>query len=430
MKYLLLLVTLISSLASMKADGEIPGAPQKTPILLTNATVHVGNGEKILNASVLFDNGLILAVGSDVTAPDNATVIDCSGKMVYPGFITPESSIGLVEIGAVRATRDNAETGPINPNVRAETAYNPDSEIIPTVRSNGVLIANVAPESGLLSGQSSLMRLDGWNREDIAISPRSGMILNWPSMLIINAWWMEKTPEEQKKKTAEDIANIHQYFQEAYTYARGAEVGLDTTKKDIRYEAMRSIFDGSLPLIIHASSQLQIESALDLTDQYPIKVIISGGTEAIEVAKRLKKNKVPVILQQVHSLPAREEDPYDQSYTLPARMMQAGIHFCLSADGFWRQRDLPFQAGTAMAFGLSEADAVRSISLSAAEIFGVDNRYGSLEKGKSATLFISAGDALDSKGNVLERAWIDGREVDLDNRHKRLSNKYRERAKR
>ena len=256
------------------------------------------------------------------------------------------------------------------------------------------------------------------------------MILNWPSMRVINAWWMDKSPEEQKKETAENIARINDYFREAYTYARGADVGLDTATKDIRFEAMRRIFDGSIPLIIHANSQLQIESALDLTEKYNIKVIISGGSEAINVAKRLKRNNIPVILKQVHSLPDRAEDPYDQSFTLPSRMKKAGIKYCLSGNGFWRQRNLPFQAGTAMAFGLSEADAVRAITLSTAEIFSIDDRYGSLEPGKSATLFISGGNALDSKGNIVENAWIDGRSVDLDNRHKRLSKKYRERMKR
>ncbi len=430
LRLLLATAFVLFSTVAASADGEIPGAPQTNPILLVNATVHVGNGTILQGASVLFNDGKIVAVGTNIDAPQDADVVDCTGKFVYPGFITPETTLGLVEIVAVSATRDYAEVGRINPNVRAETAYNPDSELIPTIRSNGVLIANVAPNSGLISGMSSLMRLDGWNREDIAILPRSGMILNWPSMRVISAWWMKKSSEEQRRAIDESLSNINDYFREAYAYSRGADVGLDTTRKDIRFEALRRVFDGSIPLIVHANSQEQIEAALDLGKRYDIKIIISGGADAHYMTDRLKRSNVGVILKQVHSLPRRAEDAYDQSYTLPATLSKAGVRYCLSGSGFWRQRDLPFQAGTARAFGLSEEDAVRAITLSAAEIFGVDDTYGSLEEGKSATLFISAGDALDSRSNVVERAWIDGREVDLDNRHKRLSKKYRERYSR
>jgi imidazolonepropionase-like amidohydrolase len=423
-------VILVLTVHMARAGEEIPGADQKQPIVLTNATVHIGNGSRIERGSVLFDAGKIVAIGTNVQVPATAQRIDCSGKHIYPGFITPESILGLTEIGAVRATHDNAEVGRFNPNVRAETAYNPDSEIIPTIRSNGVLLANVMPTGGIVSGQSSLMRLDGWTREDIAIQPRSAMVMNWVNMHPVNAWWMEKTQEEQHEEISKRLSEIDEFFREAYAYTRGADVGLDTTKIDIRYEAMRRVFNGSLPLIVNASTQRQMEAAMDLAKKYDLRLVINGATEAEQVIDRLKSQRVAVILQRVNSLPRRDEDPYDQAFTLPALLVANGIQFCLSAEGFWRQRDLPFEAGTARAFGLAEEEAVKAITLSAASIFGVDDAYGSLEVGKSATLFVSSGDALDVRTNVVEQAWIDGRSVDLDNKHKRLSRKYRERYQR
>ena len=427
--FLCLVSVLALSVVSGVGGEEIPGREQTRTVVLTNAVIHVGNGQRIDGGTVVFDKGSITAVGSDVSIPADAEVINCSGKHVYPGFIAPETTIGLTEIDAVRSTRDATEVGHFNPNARAETAYDPDSEIIPTIRSNGILIANVTPTGGVISGMSSLMRLDGWTREDIAIQSRSGMVMNWVNMHPVNAWWMEKSEEEQREEIEKRIAEVQEFFREAFAYYRAAEAGLDTTKKDIRYEAMRSVFNGTIPLLVNASSQRQIEAALDLSKQYELRMIITGGAEAVRIIDRLKSEGVPVILHNVHSLPRREEDPYDQAYSLPARLAESGALFCLSGDGSWRQRDLPFQAGTARAFGLSEEDAVKALTLSPARIFGIEERYGSLEVGKSATFFVSEGDALDVRTNKVVQAWIDGRVVDLDNRHKRLSEKYRERYK-
>ncbi len=427
---IVMIAALLAAAIPVRAGEEIPGAPQRQPIVISNATVHLGTGEVLKGASVVFDNGVITAIGTSVTAPQGAEVIDASGKHVYPGFIAPATTLGLVEIDAVRSTQDMNEVGPYNPNVTAATAYDPDSELIPTIRSNGVLLANSTPTGGNVSGMSSLMRLDGWTKEDLAVQMRSAMIVHWPPMGTQKPWWMEITDDEWQKQQQSAIAGIEQFFREAAAYDRAADVGLDTTQKDIRFEAMRAVFDGSLPMIVEANTQLQIEAALNLAERYNVRMILRGGAEAMSVADRLQKQHVPVIVQRVNSLPMREDGAYDESFTLPAQLAEAGVEFCLEGPGAWRQRDMPFEAGTAVAFGLEPEAAVRAISLSAARIFGVDDRYGSIEQGKSATLFLSAGDALDVRSNIVERAWIDGREVDLSNRHKRLSTKYRERAKR
>jgi imidazolonepropionase-like amidohydrolase len=430
---LAMLAVLVASplhLTNTKAGQEVPGAPQAEPIAIVNATIHTVSGETLEAATVLFEGGKITAIGMQVSIPANAQRIDATGMHVYPGLIAANTSLGLNEIGAVRATRDGSETGELNPNVRAEVAYDPDSDIIPTVRSNGILLANVEPEGGLVSGISSLMRLDGWTREDIAVLPRSGMVLNWPSMNVVTAWWMRKSAEEQKEEIAKSLDAVHSLFREARAYSMAAEVPLEPEKRDLRLEAMRGVFDGSLPVIVNANSRQQIDAVLDLAQEFRIRVIIQGGIEAPLVADRLISMNVPVITRAVHSLPAREEDPYDAGYTLPKRLQDAGVQYCIADGGFWQVRSLPYQAGTAVAFGLTEAQALEAITLSPAKIFGIADRFGSIEIGKSATLFVTAGNVLEARSNVVKHAWIDGRLVDLSNRNTRLSDKYRKRYER
>lgn len=426
----LALTALLASGSDLRAGEEIPGAPQRTPIAITNATLHLGTGEVLSQATIVFDKGLIAQVGTQVSIPAGATVIDGTGKHVYPGFILAGSTLGLIEIDAVRATNDQAETGSVNPNVTAATAYDPDSELIPTIRSNGILLANVAPEGGALSGRSSMMRLDGWTREDIAVRTPSAMVIDWPTIGGVKPWWSEMSDADWSKRQREAVEQIEAFFREALAYVRATAAGLDSVRRDIRYESMRTVLDGTLPVMITANSQQQIEAALDLADRYGLRLIIRGGAEADRVADQLKRRSVPVIVRRVHSLPTRDESGYDEAYALPGKLVAAGVTICFEGAGAWRQRDVPFEVGTACAFGLSQEQGVKGLTLAAAQVFGIDQNYGSLEVGKSATLFVSAGNALDVQGNIVEHAWIDGRSVDLSNRHKRLSKKYRERAPR
>lgn len=424
-----LLVALLLLPAASGSD-EIPGLTQQQPIVLLNGTVHTGSGFVLKGASIVFDSGRIVAVGTQLIKPQGAVEIDCKGKNIYPGFIAPLTTLGLTEIDAVRSTRDMSEVGSVNPNVRAEVAYNPDSELIPTVRSHGVLLAHIVPTDGLVSGTSSIMRLDGWTREDIAVVPRAGMVVTWPRMDVVTAPWIKKSAEEQKKEIQEQLTSLDVLFRDARAYSLAARAGIDTNKRDIRMEAMRPVFESGMRVFASANTQRQIESVLDFAEKYQINAVIVGGYDARYVTDRLRKNGVPVIVQRVHSLPMREEDGYDATYMLPLELSKAGVDFCLSDGGAWQQRNLPNQAGSLMAFGMKETDAVKAISLSAAKILGIDDRYGSIEVGKSATLFVCDGDALDGKSNVVTHAWIDGRSVDLNNRHKTLAKKYRARPAR
>lgn len=415
---------------SANAGQDIPGKKQYQPIVLRNATVHTVTKGTITNATVVFENGIITQVGTSVTIPPGSKDIDCSGKHIYPGFIAPSSQIGISEIDAVRSTRDASEVGQFNPNVRTETAYNPDSEIIPTIRFNGILLANVCPTGDLVSGMSSLMRLDGWTREDISVLPSSAMMVNWPRMDVIRAWWMRKPEEEQKKEIAAAMQQFMSFFREAQAYFILRKSTTDTSRKDIRFEAMRRVFARDLPVIVSAYTRSQIEAAVDFSEQYNIRVVLLTGSEVRSCLPQVKKANIPVIVQRVHSLPDMEEDPYDGPYSLPADLERAGILFAISDNGGWQQRNLPFLAGTAMAFGLSETMAEKALTINVAEILGVGKMFGSLEVGKSATMFVSSGNALDGLTNRVEVAFIDGREVDLSTRHTRLSKKYFERLNR
>jgi imidazolonepropionase-like amidohydrolase len=256
------------------------------------------------------------------------------------------------------------------------------------------------------------------------------MLLSWPNMRVWHAWWQRKSDDDQQAEIKDNLDRIDALFREGRAYALAADAGLDTLRRDLRLEAMRSLFDGSVPLIVRADQREQIDAAMDLAKQFGLRLIIEGGYDAAEVADRLRTMNVPVILRPVNSLPAHDEDAYDASFTLPLRLEQAGVTYCISDPGFWQVRSLPFHAGTAVAYGLPEEKAIAAITLTPARIFGVDANYGALEPGKSATLFISNGNALDVRGNVVTYAWIDGRSVDLSNRHTRLSEKYRERYSR
>ncbi|MBU3699755.1 MAG: amidohydrolase family protein [Candidatus Kapabacteria bacterium] len=429
----LLACTLLSAIlhtTTLPAGDEIPGTPQKQVIALTNATIHTGTGVTLKNATIVFDKGVITDVGTGVVIPQGARVVDCAGKRVYPGFIAPLTSLGLTEIDAVRATRDASEVGSFNPNVKAATAYNPDSDLIPTVRYNGVLLVNSVPAGGLIAGQSALMRTDGWTREDLAVNASSSMAMSWPSMEVMSAPWIRKGPEEQRKEIDEAVRGIYDLFRQAKAYSDAARAGIDTTVRDVRFESMRAIFERDLPLLISATTKRQIEAVIDFKETFGLKVILADVADAHRCVAQLQKSGIPVIIPRVHSLPRRDEDGYDATFALAATLAKANIPFAFSDGGSWQQRNLPFQAGTSRAFGLSEEDAIKALTLWPAQMFGVDAQYGSLEKGKSATLFVSKGDALDTKSNVLTAAFIDGREIELSSRHTKLAKKYRERGKR
>ena len=427
-----LFMIIISTFIS--ASDQIPGPPQSHPILLKNGVIHtISNG--VIQGSILFDNGKITHVGEFIAPQVGTEVIDLEGKHVYPGFIAAVSGIGLVEINAVDVTNDHSERGDFNPNVRANVAYNPDSEIIPTTRSNGVLIANVVPASGLVSGQSSIMMMDGWTWENATLSHPSGLHINWPQMgTRTRGRFGRSVPiKKQIERRNKSLKALDDMMKESRAYARLRQTKSRSAEnyhnEDLRLESMIPYVQGKLPIYVHANEVRQIEAAVHWSKRQDVNIIIVGGKDAWRTTNLLRKNKVPVIYEGVTALPNRRFEDYDQAYKGPALLHEAGVQFCIassgSAGGAYRVRNLPNQAAMAAAYGLPKDEALRSITLSAAEILGIDKQLGSLESGKDATLFISNGDALEIRTNVLQ-AYIQGRKVDMGDRHKMLFHKYQE----
>jgi imidazolonepropionase-like amidohydrolase len=416
-----ILLAIILSGAIGLTFGQKPASPQSQKIIIKNATIHVGNGTVIEKGSIQFEKGKITAIGTTALDEANAKVIDASGKHVYPGLIAPYSKVGLEEVEAVRATLDYNEVGDINANVRSLIAYNTDSKIIPTLRSNGVLTVLTVPQGGSIPGMSSLMKLEGWNWEDAVYSTDIAMHFDWPSMRIYNAWWAPPA-DEQRKQSAAALEELKNFFAGARVYLASPQ----NATKNLKYEAMRDVFTGKRKLIIYASTAKEITSAVLFAEEFGIKPIIAGASDATSIIPFLKDHSISLILEQSHALPNRDDDDVDAPYRRAATLHAAGIPFCMGIEGSWQQRNLPFMAGTNAAYGMSKEDALKGVTLDAAKIFGVEKTLGSLELNKDATLLISEGDLLDMKSSVVTAAFIQGAEIDLDNKQKELNKRYEE----
>lgn len=414
------------------AAPEIPGEPQARPIAIVGATVHPVSGPAIDGGAILFDGGKIVAVGKDIAIPDGAERIDAAGKHVYPGLIDAFTNLGLIEIESVRATVDQNEVGAINPNVSARLSFNPDSELIPVARSGGVLTVASAPSGGLLAGLTSVMHLDGWTHEDMTLRADMGMVVNWPAMAPVFTPFTEQSADEQLHRRDLALAALEQTVADARAYQAGrqAAVGGAEAPFDIRLEALLPVLEGKLPLYVRADETQQIQAAIAFAAKERFKLVLVGGYDAMSCVDLLKRYDVPLIVTGVHRLPQRTDDAYDASFTLPLELHRAGLRYCIAlGDASSNLRNLPHHAGTAAAYGLPPEEALKSITLHAAEILGVGDRIGALEAGKDATLLVTDGDVLEIATRV-EGAYIQGRRVDLSDRHKRLWHKYREKYRR
>jgi len=411
-----------------------PGTPQKRAVWITGATLHLGNGSVLSPGTLGFSDGVIQYVGTGAEIrldPSQADIIDASGAHVYPGFFAFNSILGLNEIDAVRATRDDAETGAINPHVRALIAYNTDSRVIPTVRNTGVLLQQIAPQGGLVSGRSSVVQMDAWNWEDAAVAADEGIYINWPSLRVYDAPWAPPA-EEQMKSAQITMERLTRLFDDARAYVKARKAvdvrkGSDAASSvdiNLVLESMRSVFSGQSRLYVRVDEARGMLSALNFFAAYGLKPVLVGAAEADEVLGELKSHGVMLVLGRVQSLPNRAGDRVDARYRLPYLLDSAGISFSLSLEGAWEQRVQVFQAGQAVSYGLPYEEAVRALTLDAARITGIDTRYGSLEVGKSATLFVSEGDAFEVMGNRLSHAFVDGRRMSLGDKQKELYRKF------
>ena len=390
---------------------------------------HLGTGEKIENSLIVIRDGKfdLVADASLVRIDPSAfdTVIRAYGKHIYPAFIAPNTTLGITEIDAVRASKDYNEVGSYNPNVRSQIAYNTDSKIIKTVRTNGVLVTQTTPRGGVISGLSSVMYLDGWNWEDATLKADDGIHLNWPSSFNTSGWWAEPGKTSKNKNYDDRVKEIKNYFEIAKSYSQ------DDSKMDLELVSIKELFKGTRNLYIHANYAKDIRESVRFFKKIGINnIVIVGGRDALNAISILKENNTSIILERVHSLPVNEDAAIDQFYKLPSQLSENNILFCLSYSGDMEAmgtRNLPFTAGTAVAYGLDMEKAIASISLNTAIILGIEKTTGSIEIGKNATFFISSGDALDMRTNNIELSFIKGIPVDLNNHQKELFEKYKNR---
>lgn len=399
-------------------------------MIITAATVHTVTGPTLDDGYVVFKDGVIMEVGQGrPPRVRNAEVINADGMHLYPGLVAADTTLGLVETGAVDVTRDHSELGDITPEVRAAVAVNPDSDLIPVARANGILTAMVFPSGGLVAGRGSVIRLDGWTWEQMTIVPAAGLVISWPRTEpdMRESWWRpEPKPEKEQREAIEkNLRRIDDLFDDAGDYITA--VGADPTQgTDLRYEAMRDVLARRAPIFVHASTQGQIESAVTWAARRELDIVIVGGREAGQAAAMLREHDVPVIIGGLHALPGHRDDAYDEPFTLPSRLYQAGVRFAIaSGAGAAHERNLNHNAATAVAFGLPQDQALKAVTADAATIIGIGDTHGAIEVGKAATLIVTTGDPLQITTDTLI-AWIDGRRIDLGSRHKALYEKYRE----
>ncbi len=424
----------ITSLAAGQS-AQIPAPATTSPVIVVDAVLHPVSPEqphRIDRGWVRFDGGRIVALGAgDPTAADRkgAEIVEADGLSLVPGFISAPSQIGLLEVGAVDATDDRRESGDITPEAAAWIAVNPDSDLIPVARSAGILHTLATPVGGTLPGRTSVLRLDGWTTEDLAVVRDAGIMLSWPLAAPIRAPWMRRSPGDQRIDIEARLKAIDDWFDDAAAWAAAREAD-STTPTDLRFQAVQPVLRGEKPVFIRADSRGQIETALAWSMDRGFRPVIVGGSAAASCLPLLKESGASVILTRVHRLPSARHLPIDQSYRVPAALEAAGIPFAIGCeDEPAHERGLAHNASTAAAHGLDPAVALRSITRSPAEIIGVGDRLGSLEPGRSATFFLCEGDPLETANQPL-RAWIDGREIDLGDRQKMLHEKYREKYRR
>lgn len=423
LKYTLLSVFVLG-LIGLRAQ-QTPGDKQQETVTITGATLHLGNGQVIQKGTLVFSDGILSEIGTTDEIQAKGNVIVANGKHVYPGFILPNSSLGLGEIDAVRATRDFDELGAFLPHVRSLIAYNAESKVVESMRPNGILLAQVTPRGGRISGTSSVVQLDAWNWEDASVKADDGVHMNWPDTyqtkyFSFGSVRISGVNEDYQKQVDE----LKDYLNRARAYGE-----VSTPKeRNLPFEAMQGVFSGDLGFFIHVRREKEIRDALDLVEEFKIgRVVLVGGHEAYRVIDRIKEHNIPVIVSRVHSLPLQEDDDYDRPYKNAAELSRNGILVALENSGQMERmngRNLPFYAGTVSSFGLTDEEALSLITLNPAKILGIDGSYGSLEKGKSATLFICDGNPLDMRTNNLKRAFIDGREISLETHQTKLWKRY------
>jgi imidazolonepropionase-like amidohydrolase len=426
----ILALSLFATATARAQDDVYPSKSYKGKLFITGGTIHVGNGQVIEGGSIEVDNGKIVRIGAGLTSAGDAKVVDAKGKQIYPGLILPVTDLGLKEIGSgVRGSNDFQEIGDIDPSIRSIVAYNTDSKVINTLKANGILLAGVTPQGGTISGSSTVVQLDAWNWEDAAYKMDNAIHVNLPTFISRprrgggggGRFAGAQPPTDPTKEALAKINEIKTFFREAKAYL--AEPAHKET--NLKFESVKGLFSKQQKLFVHGDQLKQMLVAIDFVKEFNFDVTIVGGSESWLIADLLKQNNISVILQQTNALPTTEDDDYDQPFKTPAILQKAGVLFAINDEHEeTRYRNLMFNAGVAAAHGLTKEQALQAITLNSARILGVDDRTGSLEAGKDANIVISAGDILDMRTSLIEHAFIQGREVSLDNKQTQLYHRY------
>lgn len=420
----------VAALSPREVEGQVRMTvpPQEQAVALRGATIHTVTNGVIENGIILMERGVITAIGTNVTIPPGARVVDVSGKHIYPGLIDAYSTVGISEIGAVDVSNDVSEFGDFNPNVRADVAVNAESRHIGTTRSAGVLVTLTTPAGGVISGLSSAMSLEGWSWEEMSMESAAALNVNWPDpnarpRRFGGGGGGRFGPPQPQKSYTEQVEAIKDFFAEARAYRDAAAAG-QVTRTDSRYAAMIPALNKKIPVVVAAEGVAQINDAITWAQKEDLRLVIRGGRDAIFVADRLASEKIPVILTATMDAPSRDYEGYDGAYTMPARLHEAGVKFAISGgSGSLYSNRLPWEAGVSVAFGLPEEEALKAVTINAAEFMGISDRVGSLEVGKQATLLITTGTPLDMTTNI-EQSYIQGREINMMDIQKYFFEKY------
>jgi imidazolonepropionase-like amidohydrolase len=427
-KKISILLLAIGAISSSQAQ-QIPASKQSKSILILNATAHLGNGKIIENSAIGFVNGKLNLVADSklikLAKDAYQTTIDGTGKQLYPGFIAPNSTLGLVEIDAVKSSDDEAEIGNFNPHIKSIIAYNPESRVIESVRPNGILMAQITPRGGRIAGTSSVVQLDAWTWKDALIKENDGIHLSFPSTFRRSGWWAEPGNIEPNKDYTKQMEEVSTFLNNAKAY-----LGDASKVRNLIFESTKGLFDASQTLYIHANEEKQITDAIQLALSNGIKkIVLIGGYEAYKTAELLQKNNIGVLLKRVHDMPEKDDQDIDLPFKMAKILTDKGIVVGLENSGDMERmqtRNLPFLAGTCAAYGLDKEVALQLITSNTAKLLGVDAVCGTLEEGKDATLFLSEGDALDMRTNKLTQAFIQGRQIILDTHQTELNTKYKQ----
>ena len=424
----------LPTIATFGQSAQVPAPPQRETITVVNATLHPVSDDhppKIDSGWIRFAEGRIVGIGEGdpPSMPEDSRVIDAAGLTIVPGFISGPSQIGLLEVKQVDATDDRRENAPRSPEVAPWLAVNPDSDLIPVARAAGILHTFAVPIGGTIPGRTSVLRMDGWTTEDLAVVRDAGVMVSWPTMTPISASWMRRSREAQAKSIEKRIQDLDRWFDDAEAWSRARAID-ETIRTDLRFAAVEPVILGERPIFIRADSRGQIESAIAWATERGYRPVVVGGSNAADCIDVLQATGTPVILTRIHRLPSSRHHAVDRPLALPAILEEAGIPFAIGfEDEPAHERGLAHNAATAVAHGLPHAAALRAITRGPAEILGVGDRIGSLTPGRSATFFICDGDPLEMRSVPL-RAWIDGREIDLGSRQSRMLEKYREKYRR